>query len=357
MRFASTPRLKYLGTNVTPALHVLRATLFIQTFSVRRPRACAELSATSDLKGCPRHRRGLRKLEYRGYDSAGIAVVTKTASSRFAARRASSAISKRSCRSRPSRALRHRPHALGDPWPPDRRKRPSASRLLRRNRRRAQRHHRKLSRTEAQAQAEGHKFVTETDTEIIAHLVEKIFQRRQHCSKKPCAKPSKQLRGVYRARAFSRPRTATKSSPPASARRRHRPRRRRIFRRQRYSRACWTTRARFSSCAMATSPCSPRKASKSRISTASRVERPPQHVAWDPIMAEKGGYKHFMQKEIFEQPRAVRDTTARPHLAGHRQSLPRRNGYHAESEFREFPARQASSPAAPAGTRGSPGNS
>ena len=38
------------------------------------------------------------------------------------------------------------------------------------------------------------------------------------------------------------------------------------------------------------------------------VERQAQHVAWDPIMAEKGGYKHFMQKEIFEQPRAVRDT-------------------------------------------------
>ena len=33
-----------------------------------------------------------------------------------------------------------------------------------------------------------------------------------------------------------------------------------------------------------------------------------QHVTWDPIMAEKGGFKHFMQKEIFEQPRAVRDT-------------------------------------------------
>ena len=29
---------------------------------------------------------------------------------------------------------------------------------------------------------------------------------------------------------------------------------------------------------------------------------------WDPILAEKGGYKHFMLKEIFEQPRAVRDT-------------------------------------------------
>jgi glucosamine--fructose-6-phosphate aminotransferase (isomerizing) len=38
------------------------------------------------------------------------------------------------------------------------------------------------------------------------------------------------------------------------------------------------------------------------------VQREPQHVNWDPIMAEKGGFKHFMQKEIFEQPRAVRDT-------------------------------------------------
>jgi glucosamine--fructose-6-phosphate aminotransferase (isomerizing) len=39
------------------------------------------------------------------------------------------------------------------------------------------------------------------------------------------------------------------------------------------------------------------------------VKRPPSHILWDPIMAEKGGYKHFMLKEIFEQPRAVRDTT------------------------------------------------
>ena len=31
-------------------------------------------------------------------------------------------------------------------------------------------------------------------------------------------------------------------------------------------------------------------------------------VSWDPIAAEKGGYKHFMLKEIYEQPRAVRDT-------------------------------------------------
>ena len=32
-------------------------------------------------------------------------------------------------------------------------------------------------------------------------------------------------------------------------------------------------------------------------------------IAWDPIQAEKAGYKHFMLKEINEQPRAVRDTT------------------------------------------------
>jgi len=38
------------------------------------------------------------------------------------------------------------------------------------------------------------------------------------------------------------------------------------------------------------------------------VKRPVTHILWDPILAEKGGYKHFMLKEIYEQPRAVRDT-------------------------------------------------
>jgi len=33
-------------------------------------------------------------------------------------------------------------------------------------------------------------------------------------------------------------------------------------------------------------------------------------VTWDPIAAEKGGYEHFMLKEIFEQPKALRDTLA-----------------------------------------------
>ncbi len=39
------------------------------------------------------------------------------------------------------------------------------------------------------------------------------------------------------------------------------------------------------------------------------IKRDVTRVLWDPIQAEKGGYKHFMLKEIFEQPRAIRDTT------------------------------------------------
>ena len=64
-------------------------------------------------------------------------------------------------------------------------------------------------------------------------------------------------------------------------------------------------------------------------------------------MAEKGGYKHFMLKEIFEQPRAIKDTMlgrvgqeTRPHLS-------RRDGYFTEG-FRSF-SRSRSSPAEPAG--------
>ncbi len=38
------------------------------------------------------------------------------------------------------------------------------------------------------------------------------------------------------------------------------------------------------------------------------IERPVATISWTPAMAEKAGYKHFMQKEIFEQPRAIIDT-------------------------------------------------
>jgi glucosamine--fructose-6-phosphate aminotransferase (isomerizing) len=38
------------------------------------------------------------------------------------------------------------------------------------------------------------------------------------------------------------------------------------------------------------------------------LERAPQRITWDPVQVEKQGFKHFMLKEIYEQPRAVRDT-------------------------------------------------
>jgi glucosamine--fructose-6-phosphate aminotransferase (isomerizing) len=45
------------------------------------------------------------------------------------------------------------------------------------------------------------------------------------------------------------------------------------------------------------------------LDTEGHVRQPQfQHITWDPIMAEKGGYKHFMLKEIYEQPVAIENT-------------------------------------------------
>ena len=73
------------------------------------------------------------------------------------------------------------------------------------------------------------------------------------------------------------------------------------------------------------------------VITADRVEifgpdRAPRplkvkQIAWDPVLAEKGGYRHFMLKEIHEQPRAINDT-----LAG-RISLDRGEVFFAPDEF------------------------
>ncbi len=41
-----------------------------------------------------------------------------------------------------------------------------------------------------------------------------------------------------------------------------------------------------------------------------KITRRPREIQWTPTMAEKGGFKHFMLKEIFEQPRAAADTMA-----------------------------------------------
>ncbi|HET6303475.1 MAG TPA: glutamine--fructose-6-phosphate transaminase (isomerizing), partial [Myxococcota bacterium] len=46
------------------------------------------------------------------------------------------------------------------------------------------------------------------------------------------------------------------------------------------------------------------------------IPREPQTISWDPVAAEKGGYDRFMQKEIFEQPRAITDTIGTRVLEG-----------------------------------------
>jgi glucosamine--fructose-6-phosphate aminotransferase (isomerizing) len=52
-----------------------------------------------------------------------------------------------------------------------------------------------------------------------------------------------------------------------------------------------------------------------------KVEKEVHHVTWDADAAEKGGYEHFMIKEILEQPKAIRDTMASRIVPGKQISI------------------------------------
>ena len=125
---------------------------------------------------------GLKKLEYRGYDSAGICVSDGKKSGRTQTERQSGRIGKSrpigfsqlACRTG-RRISRHCSYPMGDARRAERNQFPSSFRLPRRNRRRSQRHHRKLSGLERIAPKEGHKFISQTDSEAVAHLVEKFY--------------------------------------------------------------------------------------------------------------------------------------------------------------------------------------
>ena len=54
--------------------------------------------------------------------------------------------------------------------------------------------------------------------------------------------------------------------------------------------------------------CTPAGMSIINLADGREQQKEAHRVTWDPIMAEKGGYKHFMLKEIFEQPQAVSNT-------------------------------------------------
>ena len=165
-----------------------------------------------------------------------------------------------------------------------------------------------------QLQREGHKFVTETDTEIVAHLVEKNLQSGDPQNKtgkipleEAVRKSLKQLRGIYALVFLSTSDpdkiVAARLGPPAVVGLGEGE----YFVASDIPALLEHTRNMFF---LADGDIAVLTKNGVRVMDhdGKPVVRKPHHVAWDPIMAEKGGYKHYMQKEIFEQPRAVRDT-------------------------------------------------
>ena len=153
--------------------------------------------------------------------------------------------------------------------------------------------------------AEGHKFVTETDTEIIAHLIEKFSKDAP--LEEAVRKAVKSMTGAYALVAVSAKDpnkiVAARMGPPIVVGLGDHE----FFVASDIPAILAHTRSIFflGDGEMATLTPQGVKLSDFESHT---ITRPPQHITWDPIMAEKGGFKHFMQKEIFEQPRAVRDT-------------------------------------------------
>ena len=79
------------------------------------------------------------------------------------------------------------------------------------------------------------------------------------------------------------------------------------------------------------------------------IDREPRAIQWDPVSAEKGGYDRFMQKEIYEQPRAITDTIGTRVLEAE-GDLDLDGDRPLAATRRRHPARRRSSRAAPRGT-------
>jgi glucosamine--fructose-6-phosphate aminotransferase (isomerizing) len=249
---------------------------------------------------------GLRRLEYRGYDSAGIAVVQQNG--KLDIRRASGKL--RNLEEIISKSPIDGIYGVGHTrWATHGRPTEENAHPHRDCTGQVVVVHNGIIENylelKHELQREGHQFVTETDTEIVAHLVEKNMDSGP--LEEAVRKTVRQLKGVYALAILSSKDpnkiVAARMGPPSvvgigdgeyfvasdiPALLQHT---RNVFFLSDGDIAVLTLQG-----------------VRVMDHEGRRVEPRVQHVTWDPIMAEKGGFKHFMQKEIFEQPRAVRDT-------------------------------------------------
>src|SRR3981081_3014045 len=250
---------------------------------------------------------GLRKLEYRGYDSAGIAVVTQDG--KLEIRRAPGKL--RNLEEVIAKSPIEGTYGIGHTrWATHGRPTEENAHPHRDCTGQIVVVHNGIIENylelKEKLQKEGHKFATETDTEIVAHLAEKNSQGGVPLEEAG-RRSLKEVRAIY-ALVFLSAKdpqkiVAARLGPPSVIGLGEGE----YFVASDIPALLQHTREIFF---LADGDIAVLTANGVRVMDhdGRPVERPAHHVAWDPIMAEKGGYKHFMQKEIFEQPRAVRDT-------------------------------------------------